>query len=91
MISFKTALKRMDCNSNSDIVFPISKITKHGMVTLALLSRTFLMDLTVHMDVEANPGPETVTAARNATGSKLLNLNVSATGTIEYICHLDYG
>ena len=84
MISFKTALKRIDCNSYSDIIFPISKITEHGIVTLALPSRSFLMDLTVHVDVEANPGPETVTAARNATGSKL-NLNVfAALGTIEY-------
>lgn len=68
----------------SFIVLPISKITKHGIVTLALPSRTFLMDLTVHMDIRANPGPETVISARSATGSKLLNSNVPAVGNIEY-------
>lgn len=68
----------------SFIVLPISKITKHGIVTLALPSSTFLMDLTVHMDIKANPGHETVIGARNATGSKLLNSNVPAVGTIEY-------
>ena len=38
------------------------------------------------MDIKAdlNPGPETVIAARNATGSKLLNSNIPAIGTIEY-------
>ena len=36
------------------------------------------------MDINANPGPETVISARNATGSKLLNSNVPAVGTIEY-------
>ena len=84
MIYFKTALKRIDCNSDSDIVFPISKITTHVIVTLALPSHTFLMDLTVHMDIKVNPDPETVITVRNATGSMLLNSNVPAIGTIEY-------
>ena len=84
MINFKTALESVDCNPDCDIFLPISKITKHGIVTLALPSHTFLMDLTVHMDIKVNPDPETVITERNATGSMLLNSNVPAIGTIEY-------
>ena len=36
------------------------------------------------MDIKANPGPEPVISARNATGSKLLNSNVPAVRTTEY-------
>ena len=37
---------------------PISKSTKHGLITLALPHSFFDIDLTICMDVHCNPGPD---------------------------------
>ena len=44
-------------SSFNEVTFPAFKDTKHGTVTLVLPARIFWTDLTIHMDVKANPGP----------------------------------
>ena len=51
-------VKRRDTGTNLRICKPVVKNTKHGLICLALPSRVFTLDLTVHVDVEKNPGPE---------------------------------
>ena len=44
---------------SSLVVFqPWSKQAKHGTTCLVLPSKPFVMDLTVHVDISSNPGPE---------------------------------
>ena len=50
-------MKRTYANSNSEVSFPAFKATKRESVTLVLPGRIFSKDLTIHMDVKANPGP----------------------------------
>ena len=50
-------MKRIYANSDSEVSFPAFKATKHETVTLVLPGRIFSTDLTIHMDVKANPGP----------------------------------
>ena len=56
-MNFRAAMKRIYANSNSEVSFPAFKATKHGAVTLVLPGRVFSTDLTIHMDVKANPEP----------------------------------
>lgn len=56
-MDFRVAMKRIYANSNSEVAFPAFKAMKHGTFTLVLPARIFWTDLTVHMDVKANPGP----------------------------------
>ena len=56
-MNFRAAMKRIYANSNSEITFPAFKATKHETVILVLPERIFWTDLTIHMDVKANPGP----------------------------------
>ena len=56
-MNFRAAMKRIYANSNSEVSFPAFKATKHGTVTLVLPGRIFSTDLTIHMDVKANPEP----------------------------------
>ena len=58
-MNFLTAVKGIYANSNSEVAFPAFKATKHGTVTLVLSGRNFWIDVTIHMDVKANPGPGT--------------------------------
>ena len=84
-MTFKTSIKHLKGESSTNLPSPISKSTKHGYVTLALPKRTFLVDLTVHMDIKANPGPETQENQENRIGNRpCLDLNSRATGTIRY-------
>ena len=52
-VNYKTVNLLPHHNSN----YPLHKTTKHGYTTLALPARLFVMDLTISMDVSANPGP----------------------------------
>ena len=82
---FKTSIKHLKGESSTNLPSPISKSTKHGYVTLALPKCTFLVDLTVHMDIKANPGPETQEIQENRIGNRSCSdLNSRATGTIRY-------
>ena len=56
-MNFRAAMRRIYANSNSEVTFPAFKATKHGTVTQVLPARIFWTDLTIHMDVKANPGP----------------------------------
>ena len=49
--------QRVDYQSNFKLSYPVSKSSKHGLICVALPCKVFLMDLTVHMDIEINPGP----------------------------------
>ena len=56
-LNFAAQLKRVNCDSNSNLKFPVSKPTKHGTLTLALPSKLLWTDITIHMDIQRNPGP----------------------------------
>ena len=57
-VTLKVVFKRNEGETNSNLNLPISRTTRHGTTVLALPSRVFWMYLTLHMDIEANPGPE---------------------------------
>ena len=57
-VTLKVVFKRNERETNSNLNLPISRTTRHGTTVLALPSRGFWMNLTLHMDIEANPGPE---------------------------------
>ena len=57
-VTLKVVFKRNEGETNSNLNLPISRTTRHGTTVLALPSRVFWMDLTLDMDIEANPGPE---------------------------------
>ena len=57
-VTLKVVFKRNEGETNSNWNLPISRTTRHGTTVLALPSRVFWMYLTLHMDIEANPGPE---------------------------------
>ena len=44
--------------SSLEVFQPCSKQAKHGTTCLVLPSKPFVMDLTVHVDISSNPGPE---------------------------------
>ena len=79
---FKTSIKHFKGVSSTNLRSPISKSTKHGNVILALPERIFLVDLTAHMDIKANPGPET--QENKIWNQSCLDLNSCVTGTITY-------
>ena len=56
-MNFRAAMKCIYANSNSEVTFSAFKGTKHETDTLVLPARIFWTDLTIHMDVKANPGP----------------------------------
>ena len=55
-INFHAVLTSVKARSNSELVNHVCKATKHGIV--ALPSRLYKIDLTIHMDIKGNPGPE---------------------------------
>ena len=57
-MSHNAYFKRVDVQRNFEISRSFTKTTKHGNITLALPSSIFWMDLTVHMDIHGNPGPD---------------------------------
>ena len=50
-------IQRRDFRSHMKLYFAITLSTKRGGTCLALPSKPFIMDLTIHMDVSRNPGP----------------------------------
>ncbi len=50
---------RRNCESNFKITLAFNKSAKHGSTCLALPSKPFVVDLTIYIDVESNPGPDT--------------------------------
>ena len=76
----------MVLSRNHNINFPLRKTGKHGDTTLALQGKIFVQDLTIFMDVKANPGPEQLneTSSRNASTRGILKLSATNNGTITY-------
>ena len=58
VVSHNAFIKRVDVQRNFQVSRSFTKTTKHGNITLALPSSIFWMDLTVHMDIHGNPGPD---------------------------------
>jgi hypothetical protein len=57
-LTLRIEFKRDGASSHKNISFPITKTAKHGVVTLALPDKLCWIDLTIHMDIHSNPGPE---------------------------------
>ena len=51
-------IRRLNLESHFAVSFVLTKQTKHGTTCLALPSRPFVIDLTVHVDISPNPGPD---------------------------------
>ena len=83
-MTLKVVFKRNEGETNSNLNLSISRTTRHGTTVLALPSRVFWMDLTLHMDIEANPGPEEDAVATRRESSLESYLNYYATTTIAY-------
>ena len=83
-MTLKVVFKRNEGETNSNLNLPISRTTRHGTTVLALPSRVFWMYLTLHMDIEANPGPEEDAVATRRESSLESYLNYYATTTIAY-------
>ena len=56
-LDFHLQFKRVIAGSDCHISKLIIRSTKQGCTSLALPGKSFWMDLTVHMDVQRNPGP----------------------------------
>ena len=56
-MNLRAAIKLIYANPNSEVAFPAFKATKHETVTLVLPGIIFWTNLTIYMDVTANPGP----------------------------------
>lgn len=54
----RPTIKYVEIHSNHRRNLPVLKTTKRGITILILPNRLFQTDLTIHMDVKANPGPE---------------------------------
>ena len=54
----RPTIKHVEIHSNHRRNLPVLKTTKRGSTVLILPNRLFQTDLTIHMDVKANPGPE---------------------------------
>ena len=57
LVGSHVAIKRRELRS-LEVFQPWSKQAKHGTTCLVLPSKPFVMDLTVHVDISSNPGPE---------------------------------
>ena len=58
---------------------PISKTTKHGLITLALPHSFFEIDLTICMDVHSNPGPDLENSSlHRSASSSYRDLHITA-------------
>lgn len=50
LVTHRIQLNRVNALSDKNRVFPVYKITKHGLVSPVLPNELFWIDLTVHMD-----------------------------------------
>ena len=81
-VTLKVVFKRNEGETNSNWNLPISRTTRHGTTVLVFPSRVFWMDLTLHMDIEVNPGPEEDAFATRRESSVEPYLNYCTTTTI---------
>ena len=84
---FRPSLKRIESTVHA-INYSISKISKHGSTVLILPGRLFWLDLTIHMDIQCNPGPERLENSQinylEPSDNSSRNLNSRASNAIKY-------
>ena len=72
----------------SEVNYSISKLSKHGSTALILPGRLFWIDLTIHMDIQCNPGPERLENSQinhlQPSDNSSRNLNNRASNAIKY-------
>lgn len=56
-IKIRWSFNRVVAQSNQMLKIPLVGVDKHGLITLELTQKLFWIDLTIHMDVQSNPGP----------------------------------
>ena len=54
------------------VSLPVTKGTKHGLISLILRSRPFKVDLSVCVDVSVNPGPDSMPMGKSPSNCKRL-------------------
>ena len=81
-LTSRIQFNRINASSHLNVSTPALKTTKRGSVLLALPDKLFWSDLTIHMDVQKNPGPGVDTnclgciqdsTLRNSTASQTIN------------------
>ena len=73
--------KQVNASSNTELKFSASRVSKHGTVILSLPYKLFYMDLTIHMDIQSNPGPlvngNRCTLCPVTVGKPILNIHAN--------------
>ena len=50
-------LKRIKASSKLTLRIAVTKVSKHGLIILAMPSKLYTVDILISMDVHPNPGP----------------------------------
>ena len=73
---------QLSIHTNYNVSYPVRRTGKHGETTLMNQRKLFVQDLTVLVDVEANPGPDQLlneivsrSAQERVTGIELFAMN----------------
>ena len=87
-VTLKVVFKRNEGETNSNLNLPISRTTRHGTTVLALPSRGFWMNLTLHMDIEAPwPGGRRSATRRESSLGCVLVYRYTKEGNINELRH----
>ena len=80
-------MKRIESTVHA-INYSISKLSKHGSTVLILPGCLFWFDLTIHMDIQSNPGPERLENSQinqlQPLDNSFRNLNNRVSNAIKY-------
>jgi hypothetical protein len=78
-----TTTKRSSIQSKFNIILPVQKASKRGLTFLALSDKLFVIDVTVYLDVQKNPGPEMEASTTRLNMTHMhLNIPVNNRGVI---------
>ena len=85
-IKIRWSSNRAVAQSNQTLEIALVRVNKHGQVTLELPRKLFWMDLTIHMDVQSNPGPQSIENCSkfSCVMSSLRNVNTVSVHRPEY-------
>ena len=85
-LNFHLRFKHFAVTSDCHVSKPIIRSTKRGSTSLALPRKFFWMDLTVHMDVQKNPGPpfDEFSCGYASLPTPILNSRSAYSGRINY-------
>ena len=81
-LTFHLRFKRVAGTSDCNISKPITRSTKRGFTLLPLPGKLFWMDLTVHMDVQKNPGE--FSSGHASLPTPTLDSRIACSGRINY-------